>query len=50
MLADILMDLKEEIGDSKTSERLDNVDARLDVHEAAIRRHSAEIEKLKKAQ
>lgn len=51
MLAEMLVDLKDELsGGSKTSERLDDVEERLDVHEAVIRRHNADIEKLKKAQ
>lgn len=50
MLADMLLEMKEEISGNKTTARLDDAEERLDVHEAVIRRHSADIEKLKKAQ
>nr|WP_326184280.1 hypothetical protein [uncultured Oscillibacter sp.] len=50
MMAEMLLDLKDEISGDKTAKRLDDTEERLDVHEAVIRRHSAEIEKLKKAQ
>ena len=50
MLADMILEMKEEISGNKTTARLDDAEERLDVHEAVIRRHSADIEKLKKAQ
>nr|WP_326184275.1 hypothetical protein [uncultured Oscillibacter sp.] len=50
MLADILMDLKDDIKSLSGGDSLQEIKDKVDVHDAIIKRHSEDIAALKKAQ